>query len=313
MKLAIPDLISPSYFPAIAAVELGCLERRGISAELVLRFPVTDALNAVRRGELDYLAGAAHALFHAAPDGGGVQLMMAISHRTYWYLVIGSDLGIQPGSDLSALVGLRIGAAAGPADALVQMLAAAGVDPSQVAIGPVPGTEGAGVSFGVTAARALADGKIDGFWANGMGAEVAVRQGIGTVVVDARRGGGPPGTAGYTFAALMTSAATARDRPEELEAVVEGVMDAQRQLRRDPQSARSVAEKLFPPMEADLTPGLVARDAPFYDPTISDDMLEDLVAFARRCQMTEQTQESLGLLAPGVRQMWRAHPDREAQ
>ena len=28
MKLAIPDLISPSYFPAIAAVELGFLDAK---------------------------------------------------------------------------------------------------------------------------------------------------------------------------------------------------------------------------------------------------------------------------------------------
>ena len=45
-----------------------------------------------------------------------------------------------------------------------------------IRIAPVPGAMGAGVNFGVTAARALADRKIDGFWANGMGAEVAVQQ-----------------------------------------------------------------------------------------------------------------------------------------
>ena len=50
----------------------------------------------------------------------------------------------------------------------------------------------AGVSFGVTAAQALADGRLDGFWANGMGAEVAVRRGVGTIVLDMRRGEGPP-------------------------------------------------------------------------------------------------------------------------
>ena len=60
-----------------------------------------------------------------------------------------------------------------------------------VQIAPVPGAIGAGVNFGVTAAKALEDGKIDGFWANGMGAEVAVRRGIGTVVLDVRRGDGP--------------------------------------------------------------------------------------------------------------------------
>ena len=55
---------------------------------------------------------------------------------------------------------------------------------------PVP--IGAGLSFGVTAAKALEDGKIDGSWADAMGAEVAVRSGIGALVIDARRGDGPP-------------------------------------------------------------------------------------------------------------------------
>ena len=36
MKVAIPDLISPSYFPLVAAVELGFLD-----AQLELLYPVT--------------------------------------------------------------------------------------------------------------------------------------------------------------------------------------------------------------------------------------------------------------------------------
>jgi hypothetical protein len=36
---------------------------------------------------------------------------------------------------------------------------------------------GQSVNFGLTAAGALKDRQIDGFWANGMGAEVAVRRG----------------------------------------------------------------------------------------------------------------------------------------
>ena len=84
---------------------------------------------------------------------------------------------------------------------LRRLLAEAGIDLHQrdgVTIAPVPGALGAGVNFGVTAARALEDGKIDGFWANGMGTEVAVRRGVGTVVLDVRRGGGPQAAFNYT-------------------------------------------------------------------------------------------------------------------
>ncbi len=48
------------------------------------------------------------------------------------------------------------------------------------------------------AAQALAEGKIDGFWANGMGAEVAQRSGAGTLVLDIRRGDGPKACFNYT-------------------------------------------------------------------------------------------------------------------
>ena len=34
MKLAVPDMISNSYFPAIAAIELGCFKQEGIDVEL---------------------------------------------------------------------------------------------------------------------------------------------------------------------------------------------------------------------------------------------------------------------------------------
>ena len=48
-----------------------------------------------------------------------------------------------------------------------------GIDPdTEVNIAPIPGTVVPGVSFGVTAAAALEEGKIDAFWANGMGAKL---------------------------------------------------------------------------------------------------------------------------------------------
>ena len=40
MRIAVPDLISNSYFPAIAALELGFFESEGLDAELELVFPV---------------------------------------------------------------------------------------------------------------------------------------------------------------------------------------------------------------------------------------------------------------------------------
>ena len=36
MRIAVPDLVSNSYFPALAAVELGYFQAQGIDMELVM-------------------------------------------------------------------------------------------------------------------------------------------------------------------------------------------------------------------------------------------------------------------------------------
>ena len=99
----------------------------------------------------------------------------------YWFLVVRKDLNPRR-KDLSSVKGLRIGAAPGPVDGLKQLLKRAGIDPERdVQIGPVPGSwSERPPPSACIAAKALEEGKIDGFWANGMGAEVAVSNGIGT-------------------------------------------------------------------------------------------------------------------------------------
>jgi ABC-type nitrate/sulfonate/bicarbonate transport system substrate-binding protein len=199
----------------------------------------------------------------------------------YWFLVLRRDLGAKRG-DLHAVKGLRIGAAPGPVDGLKRMLVEAGMDPERdVRIGPVPGTAGSGVSFGVAAAKALEEGKLDGFWANGMGAEVAVRSGTGTLVLDARRGDGPAAARGYTFPALVTTQRRIDEEPETVAAAVRALVRAQRALKENPQRATEVGRKLFPETEAGLIAELIRRDAPFYDPAISQRSVDALNAFSR--------------------------------
>jgi len=50
MKLAVPDIISNSYFPAAAAVELGFFAAEGLDVSLELIFPVDKAYAALRDG-----------------------------------------------------------------------------------------------------------------------------------------------------------------------------------------------------------------------------------------------------------------------
>ena len=55
MKLAIPDLISNSYFPVVAAVELGFFKKEGLNVGLELIFPVDKAYAALRDGAVDFV------------------------------------------------------------------------------------------------------------------------------------------------------------------------------------------------------------------------------------------------------------------
>jgi len=166
-------------------------------------------------------------------------------------------------------------------DGLRGMLRAAGLDPDhEVAIGPVPAAAQPGMSFGVAAAAALAEGRIDGFWANGMAAELAVRSGTGTVVVDARRGDGPPGSTGYTFPALVATEERIARAPASAAGAARAIAAAQRALRVDPSRAETAAQKHFPPAERALIAELVRRDAPFYDPAISPDAVAAMNRFA---------------------------------
>lgn len=303
MRLAVPDLVSNSYFPAIAAVELGYMQDEGLDVELDLMFPVTDAAVALRRGDIDFLAGSAHAPLYADPEWTDVRLVAALARNMYWFLVVRPDLGVERG-DLAELRNVRIGAAPGPDLGLHGLLRLEGVDveAAGITVAPVPGASAANFSFGVTAAQALEDGRIDAFWANGMGAEVAVRRGVGRVAVDARRDGGR--AALFTFPALMASQRTIRDEPAATAAAVRAIVRAQRELRRDPELATKVGRALFPAMEAELIAGLIQRDLDFYDPAISPEAITGLVEFARESGLTQSDLGYDQVVSETVRHLW---------
>ncbi|MEY4879541.1 MAG: hypothetical protein RJB62_1010 [Pseudomonadota bacterium] len=282
MKLAVPDLISNSYFPAAAAVELGFFEHEGLDVTLELIFPVSKAYEALRDGVVDFVGGSAHSALAAFPEWEGVKLLAAQGQGMYWFLVMREDLVARRG-DLSIVKGKRIGAAPWVDMGLKQLLADAGIDTvrDEVTIQPVPGAVGSSVNFGLTAAKALEDGKIDGFWANGMGTEVAVRSGAGKIVLDVRRGDGPIEAFHYTFASLAAREEFVARTPEKAAAAVRALKKTQDALKADVTLATQVGRKLFPPREAELIMELIRRDLPYYDAAISREAVSGMNAFAR--------------------------------
>jgi NitT/TauT family transport system substrate-binding protein len=282
MKLAIPDMISNSYFPAIAAIELGMFKSEGLDVTMEMIYPVDKCYAAMRDGAVEFVGGSAHSALAAFPEFQGVKLLGAQAQGMYWFLILHKDFGAKRG-DIAAVKGRSIGAAPWVEMGLRRLLQEAGIDLArdQVKVQPVPGMQGAGVNFGVTAARAMEERKIDGFWANGMGAEVALRRGVGTLVLDVRRGDGPKPCFNYTMASIATTDKLIAEKPDVAAAAVRALVKTQQALKKDPGLATGIGRKLFPPSEAELIAELIRRDGPYYDPTISREFVAGMSQFCR--------------------------------
>jgi ABC-type nitrate/sulfonate/bicarbonate transport system substrate-binding protein len=307
MKVVIPDLVSNSYFPAIAAVEMGFFKQEGIDAELELIYPVDKCYQALRDGKADFVGGSAHSAPSGFPEWQGVKFLGALAQGTYWFLIMRKDLNARRG-DLSCVKGRKIGAAPMIDIGLKEMLKECGIDPVrdnvQIAPPPMPANP-AGVSFGVNAARAMEEGKIDGFWANGMGAEVAVKRGSGTLVLDARRGDGPKSLFGYTFGVLATRADLLAKSPDKAAAAVRALVKTQAALKAEPVRATKVGEKWFPAFEASLIATLVERDLPYYDPAISRGAFDSMCRFAQTVGLTKDVGKYEDVVATQFSELWK--------
>jgi ABC-type nitrate/sulfonate/bicarbonate transport system substrate-binding protein len=110
---------------------------------------------------------------------------------------------------------------------------------------------------------------------------VAVRRGVGTVVLDVRRGDGPAGCFNYTMASIATTDALVARSPTTAEAAIRAIATTHAALKRDPSLAAIVGRKLFPPSEAELITELIRRDLPYYDAAISPEFVAGMNRFAR--------------------------------
>ncbi|MEO0498797.1 MAG: ABC transporter substrate-binding protein [Pseudomonadota bacterium] len=281
-KLVVPDLISNSYFPAIAAIDLGFFKEEGLDVELELLFPVNKSYEALRDGSVAFVAGSAHSALAAFPNWDGVKLVCAQGQGMYWYLVM--DKAHNPRRlDLDCVKGKKIGAAPWVEMGLRRMLIAAGYDLERddITIMPVPGAAGGqpSVNFGLMAADALQAGKIDGFWANGVGTQVALNSGVGDIIVDVRRREGPAEAFNFTMASIATSDAVLADNPGLAEATVRAMNKTHAALKEDPKRAQDVANKRFPAEQAALIVPLIERDLPAYSTGISENFVAGMNQF----------------------------------
>ncbi len=247
MKVVIPDLVSNSYFPTIAAVEMGSFKEEEIDAELELIFPVDKCYQALLDGKADFVGGSSHSAPSGFPEWQGVKFLGALAQHTYWFLIMRSDLNVKRG-DVNAVKGRRIGAAPMIDIGLIEMLKEYGIDPKrdnvQIAPPPMPANP-AGVSFGVDAARAMEEGRSTASgptaWAPKSRSSAASARWCWTrgAATARRAGAATPWCAGNP---------RRRDREDagQAAAAVRALVKTQKALKADPKRATKVGEKWFP-------------------------------------------------------------------
>jgi ABC-type nitrate/sulfonate/bicarbonate transport system substrate-binding protein len=59
-RIAVPDLVTNSYFPALAGEELGFYRAEGLDGRVELLAPAPRAMAALRDGEVDFVVTGAH-------------------------------------------------------------------------------------------------------------------------------------------------------------------------------------------------------------------------------------------------------------
>ena len=304
-RLMVADLDSPSYFVAVAAVELGFFKHEGIDIELERTYGAHNGAERLRDGTLHFFGGPAYAATLGFPAWKGAKLLCALSQCSYWFLAVRADLAVERG-DLSALKGLRISSSmAAPVLGLRHLLAESGIDfeRDNVRIVPAPPSKD-GRWMGHAGVDAITQGLADAYWGNGMRVAMGEKLGVAKLHLDIRRGDGPAGARWYNFAALTTTERLIDEQPQIAAGAVRAIVKAQKALKMDPSLAAAIGERLFPPEEAPLIAGLINRDAPFYDATISPEAIDGLNRFAKAVGLVPEAVPYDRLVATQFRQLW---------
>jgi NitT/TauT family transport system substrate-binding protein len=306
-RLVVADLDSPSYFVATAAVELGFFREESIDAAVERAYGALNGPERLRNGEVHFLGGPAYMATRAFPGWKGAKLLCALAQYSYWFLAVRADLNVRVG-DLDALKGLRISAStAFPKVGLCHLLKQAGIEMERdgVSIVPLPNTKDEHLKYRV-GVDALNQNIADAYWGNGMRLAIGEKLGVAKVHLDLRRGDGPPGARFYNFAALTTTERLIEEQPDIAAGAVRAIVKTQKALKADPSRAVAIGERLFAPEAASLIAGLIARDTPFYDATISAEAIDGINKFALANGLLAEPLSYDGLVATQFRHLWRS-------
>src|SRR5262245_49747618 len=240
MRLTVADAISPSYFVAIAAVQLGFFQQEAVDVEFVFAPP--NPSQAPKDGTVDFFGGSPYTGLRAFPGWRGGVLLCALSHYTYWFLAIRSDIECERG-EVSAVKGLRLSASADPGLTMKRLLEEAGIDLERDNVRLVPSPRRTSPNWAWDGVDAIEQGVSDGYWGNGLRADLGVKRGIAKILLDVRRGDGLPAARHWTFPALVTTERLVKEHPDIAAGAVRAIVKTQRALRANPQLAVKAAER----------------------------------------------------------------------
>src|SRR2546430_6081991 len=95
MRLTVADAISPSYFVAIAAIQLGFFQQEGVDMEFVFAPP--NPSQALKDGAIDFFGGSPYTGLRTFPRWRGGVLPCALFPHNYWFLAGRSHIQFETG------------------------------------------------------------------------------------------------------------------------------------------------------------------------------------------------------------------------
>ena len=105
---------------------------------------------------------------------------------------------------------------------------------------------------------------------------------------------------------MATTDAFIEREPQSIEAAVRAIAKTQQALRADPLVAQEVGRRKFPAEAAELIATIVKRDAPFYNPVISEDAVTGLNRFAQAIGHLQGPVPYEKVVAVRFRDLWRS-------
>lgn len=308
-RLAVGDFDSPSFFVATAAAELGFFKQEGVDIELDRTYGGHNGAERLRDGTLDFFGTGAYDVARIFQDWKGVKLLCALSQYSYWFLAVRADLDVKRG-DLEALKGLRISTSmAAPLLCLKHLLRESRIDLERDnvrLVAAAPPREGRW--RGYAGIEAITEGIADAYWGNGMRLAIGEKRGVAKLHLDLRRGDGPSGARFYNFAALTAAERLVDEQPEIAAGAVRAIVRTQQALKSDPSLVSELGERLFLPEEASLIAGLIARDMPFYDATISPQAVDGLTKFAMASGIIAEPVHYDRIVVSQFNHLWKLSP-----